>query len=179
MRFRSLRRGWALAAAAPLIATALLTACTPSGVSRMIDALNTDIGPAQAFVSAGQTGGIVKEMSLSWRNSDSQSGSPGLKLRYRWCSAFNALASAEEECNQWQRETSYVVLNAIDPNSIKVEAGEDQPSVSFACEADKQCARPSPIGIPCRDGLACQRVRDNLVRLVTFARGGTIEAPST
>ncbi len=179
MRFRSRRRGWSLAVTAPLLVTALLTACTPSGVSRIISALNADIGPAQAFVSAGQTVGIVKQMSVSWRNSDSQSGSPALKLRYRWCSAFNALASAEEECNRWQRETSYVVLNAIDPSSIRVEAGEDRPSVSFACEAEKQCARPSPIGIPCRDGLACQRVRDNLAKLVGFARGGTVEAPST
>jgi hypothetical protein len=166
---------WTVSAAAPLLATALLTACMPAGVSRIIDALNADIGPAQAFVGTGETVGIVKQMSLAWRSGDS----PALKLSYRWCAAGNALASAEEECNKWERRTSYLVLNAIDPNSIKVEAGEDQPSVSFACEGDKPCARPSPIGIPCRDGLACQRVRDNLVRLVRFARGGTIEAPST
>jgi hypothetical protein len=180
MRDRAFCRGWAVLPL--LLVTALLTSCgEPKPVSdpsamrdEIVDAMNADVADADAPVTFGKNIGIISRAMLAYRTMETESDSKQLNVQFSWCTTKD---SKKEDCKSWAFQSVDILLDQVDPGSVTLKPDKDKESISFACETGKECASPAPVGLPCRDQPACDRVRDNMSKLVRLAHGEKIEPP--
>ena len=169
-----------------LLATALLASCapdpdenetgTPKGVPELIDALNAGMTNAEATMTWGKMAGTIGHAMVFYGDPDMTTGSKRLELQFDWCS-YGPAPARKKPC-AWVGTTVTVMLKQVDASSIAIKPEGDKLTVTLACEKGRECQfPPERLGIPCRDQPTCEKLRDNLGKVVRFGHDKPIEPP--